>query len=186
MKRSLNIPYLDSNYPLPCPTSQWSRGEASRDTSEPAIYNSEVMEGIMHGNRPPSGLSEYAFLAIVCNIRCRICSFEGFSISCHPRLKSTFIETMDAAMNTLSQAWSQINYDHSSPLHRHTNSAMNSAFLHLYSSHELSSMKRLLRNPELLRDPQELSSLFASPCSSELKRGLICAAKHYSSTSKQV
>ncbi|CEL10477.1 hypothetical protein ASPCAL13596 [Aspergillus calidoustus] len=65
MKRSLNIPYLDSKYPLPCPTSQWLRGEASGDTSEPAIYNSEVMEGIMQGNRPPSGLSEYAFLAIL-------------------------------------------------------------------------------------------------------------------------
>lgn len=38
-------------------------------------------------------------------------------------------------------------------------------------------MKGLLRNPEVLCDPQELSNLFDSPCSPQLKRGLICAAK---------
>lgn len=80
-------------------------------------------------------------------------------------------------MKTLSQAWSGTNHEHSSPLHRHTNSALNSAFLHLYSGHELSGMKGLLRNPEVLCDPQELSNLFDSPCSPQLKRGLICAAK---------
>lgn len=135
------------------------------------------MEGIMQGSMPPPEFSEYAFLAVVCNIRCRICSFEAFSVSCHPSLKSAFIESMDAAMSTLSQAMSQMNYEHSSPLHRHTNSALNSAFLHLYSSHELSGMKRLLRNPEVLHDSQEMSSLFDSPFSPRLKRGLICAAK---------
>ncbi|UPL02845.1 hypothetical protein LCI18_013779 [Fusarium solani-melongenae] len=177
VNQPLRIPYLDSKYPLPGSTPQWSRVEASEDTVNPYISNSEIMADIMHGNKPPSNLSEYAFLAVVCNIRCRICSFEAFSISCHTSLRSTFIETMDAAMNTLNQVRSQMNYEHSNPLHRHTNSALNSAHLHLYTSHELSGMKRLLRNPDVLRDPQELSSLFDRPCSPQLKRGLICAAK---------
>ncbi|OAL47540.1 hypothetical protein IQ07DRAFT_120068 [Pyrenochaeta sp. DS3sAY3a] len=176
-KRAMNVPYLDSEYPLPCTTSQWSSSEADENTAKPVLSNSEVMEGIMQGKMPLSEFSEYAFLAVVCNVRCRVCSFEALSISCHPSLKSTFIETMDAAMSALRQATSRMNYEHSSPLHRHTSAALNSAFLHLYSSYELSGMKRLLRNPEMLRDSQEMSSLFDSPFSPLLKRSLICAAK---------
>lgn len=132
----------------------------------------------MHGQVPNPDLSDFAVLAIVCNFRCRIGLFESLSSSTHMSLRLAFIDSINTTMDTLNQLLSDRgdnkqgpeSEDH--PLCRHARSALDSAFLHLYCSKELSNMQRLLRSPELSRAPQELSKLFEAPPSPHLRKGL--------------
>ena len=147
------------------------------------MYSSDVLDDLLRGRQLASQISDFAFLTIVCNIRCRICLFENLSHHYPPNLKTSFIEAMDTTMNSLSQTWlERSNYDLlpeslPPPLKQHTKSALDSAFFHLYSSHELSNMKRLLQNPEILDQPQELSRLFQRPNSPRLQKALRRAAR---------
>lgn len=181
-EQSFSLPNFEGRIRLPSNTIEWLKEEQSWEGPPIAVYSSDVMKCIFAGQRPEIQAGDFAFLTIVSAMLNHICSFETLASSQHPELYTNFINKMSDPAQFLYNIWSEHAPSKMSdsslplPIIQCTRSLLDSTFYHLYGSDQLKSMKRLLRSPELLNNPEELQKLSEQPHSNSLGKALVRAA----------
>jgi len=181
-EQSFSLPNFEARIRLPSNTTDWLKEEQSWEGPPTILYSSDVVRNIFAGQKPEIQADDFAFLTIVSSMLSHICSFEKLASSQHPELYADFINKMSVPVQLLDNMWSEQTPSKTSnpslplPIIQCTRSLLDSTFYHLYGSHQLTRMKRLLRSPELLDNSNELQSLSEQPHSNSLAKALFRAA----------